>query len=105
VIRRFARDTLFRYRVMSYIVGVMLIVLFIGLIPAVNSTGINQVVGPVHGILYIVYLLSVVMVFIRYRVGLWTLVAMVIAGFCPFLAFIVEHRVSRRLAGIPAPPA
>ena len=95
-LRRFASDTLFRYRVMSYIVGTMLIILFIGLIPAINS--INRVVGPVHGLLYILYLASVVMVFLRYRVGLWTLIAMVAAGFLPFLAFIVEHRVSKRLA-------
>jgi integral membrane protein len=97
LLRRFASDTLLRYRVMSYIVGTMLIILFIGLIPAINSTGINKVIGPIHGILYILYLLSVVMVFVRYRLGFWTLVAMVCAGFCPFLAFIVEHRVTRRL--------
>ena len=86
---------------MSYVVGTMLIILFIGLIPAINS--INKVVGPIHGLLYIVYLMTAVMVLIRYRVGFWTFVAMVVAGFCPFLAFIVEHRVTRRLTA-PAVP-
>jgi integral membrane protein len=99
--RRLATDTLFRYRFMSYVVGTMLIILFIGLIPAINS--INKVVGPIHGILYILYLLSAVMVLIRYRVGFWTFVAMVVAGFCPFLAFIVEHRVTRRLTAQAVP--
>ncbi len=93
--RRLLTDTLFRYQVMSYIVGTMLIILFIGLIPAINA--MNKVVGPVHGFLYIIYLITVVMVVLRYRIGLWTFVAMVVAGFCPFLAFIVEHRVSRRI--------
>jgi integral membrane protein len=99
--KRFASDTLFRYRVMSYVVGTMLIVLFIGLIPAINS--MNKVVGPVHGVLYLVYLVTVVMVVLRYRLGLWTFVAMVVAGFCPFLAFIVEHRVTRRLTAEAVP--
>jgi len=99
--RRLATDTLFRYRFMSYVVGTMLIILFIGLIPAINS--INKVVGPIHGVLYILYLVSAVMVLIRYRVGFWTFVAMVVAGFCPFLAFIVEHRVTRRLTAQAVP--
>lgn len=97
VLRRFAVDTLFRYKVMSYIVGTMLIILFIGLVPAINRTGVNKVLGPVHGTLYIIYLATVVMVFLRYRVGFWTFVAMIAAGFCPFLAFIVEHKVSSKL--------
>jgi integral membrane protein len=103
MIKRFASDTLFRYRVMSYIVGTMLIVLFIGLIPAINS--INKIVGPIHGCLYIVYLVTAVMVVIRYRLGFWTFVAMVVAGFCPFLAFIVEHYVTRHITAESVPEA
>jgi hypothetical protein len=35
---------------------------------------------------------------IAYRVGLWYFVGMVVAGWCPFLSFVVERLISRRLA-------
>jgi integral membrane protein len=85
---------LIRYRVMAYVVGVMLIVVF-AMIP---FQSVEKVVGPTHGVLYILYLLTVVNMFIRYRLSLWMFAAMVGAGFVPFLSFIVERWVSRRLA-------
>ena len=82
-----------RYRVMAYVVGVMLIVVFC----AIPFDSVERVVGPVHGILYIVYLATVVDVFVRWRLRLPTLLVMVAGGFAPFLAFIVERWVRRRV--------
>jgi integral membrane protein len=91
-----------RYRVMAYVVGVGLIILvFVG-IPlqyAANSPGVVQVVGPIHGALYIVYLLAAADLARRARFGLLQLAAMVAAGFVPFLAFVMERHVAHRLAG------
>jgi integral membrane protein len=91
---------LLRYRVMAYIVGVGLIVLvFVGmpLQYGAGKPGVVAVVGPLHGFLYIVYLLAAVDLARRARFTLWQLVAMVAAGFVPFVAFIVERRVTHRL--------
>jgi integral membrane protein len=92
---------LLRYRVMAYVVGVGLIILvFIG-IPlqyAANAPGVVHVVGPIHGALYIVYLITAADLARRARFGLLQLAAMVAAGFVPVLAFVVERQVVHRLA-------
>jgi integral membrane protein len=90
----FLRDPLHRYRVMAWIVGVMLIVVFV----AIPFQSVEHVVGPIHGVLYIVYLATVVNMLIAYRLGIGYLAAMVAAGLVPFLSFVVERLVSRRLA-------
>ena len=91
------RTPLGRYRVMAWVVGVMLIAVFIFLIPAVNK--VDGVLGPIHGVLYLVYLITVVNLMVVYRLGFWYFVGMVVAGWCPFLSFVVERMVTRRLAG------
>jgi len=93
---RLVSDELLRYRVMAYAVGVMLILVFIGLIPAINS--MDAVLGPIHGVLYLAYLATALQLLIRYRLGLWTFIGMVVAGWCPFVAFIMERRVTAALA-------
>ena len=89
-----------RYRIMAYIVGTGLLVLcavglplqYIGTHPAVD-----QIVGPIHGFFYIVYLLAAVDLARRARFTLLQMGAMIGAGFLPFLAFVIEHRVVTRL--------
>lgn len=99
-----ARTSFGRYQIMAYVVGVMLIVVFIGLIPAINS--MDAVVGPIHGALYIVYLVTVLQVWRDHRLPLWTVAAMVTAGWVPFVAFAVERWVAKRVAaGSAAAPA
>ena len=102
---------LLRYRVMAYIVGVGLLVLvFVG-VPlqyAATVPQVAQIVGPIHGFLYIVYLLAAVDLARRARFTLLQMAAMIGAGFLPFLAFIIERRVAKRveatLAGGSAEP-
>ena len=91
---------LLRYRVMAYVVGIGLAVLvFVG-IPlqyGANSPGVVKVVGPIHGALYIVYLITAADLGRRARFGLLQLAAMAAAGFVPLLAFVVERQVVRRI--------
>src|ERR1035438_10496023 len=52
------KSTLVRYRVMAYVVGVGLLVLVLVGVPlqyAAGKPAVVQVVGPVHGFLYLVY--------------------------------------------------
>ena len=94
---------LLRYRIMAYVVGVgLLILVFVG-VPLQYGANIPQVaavVGPIHGFLYIVYLVSAVDLARRSRFTLWQLAAMVGAGFLPFLAFFIEHRVRLRVEAL-----
>jgi integral membrane protein len=83
-----------RYRVMSYVVGVFLITVFV----CIPFQSVEKVIGPIHGVLYLVYLVTVVELVIRARIGLWRFVGMVVAGWVPGLAFVVERSVSRHLA-------
>lgn len=93
---------LLRYRVMAYIVGVGLATLcFVG-VPlqyAANVPQVDEIVGPVHGFLYIVYLLAAVDLARRARFTLLQMAAMIGAGFVPLLAFVIEHFVTKRLKG------
>ncbi|MDQ6839445.1 MAG: DUF3817 domain-containing protein [Actinomycetota bacterium] len=92
---------LMRYRVMANIIGIGLIVLvFVGM-PLQYGVGVNAVVaivGPLHGALYIVYLLVCLDLVRRARLSFWALLAMVAAGLVPFVAFIVERRITAMLA-------
>jgi integral membrane protein len=91
---------LLRYRVMAYIVGVMLIVLVCVGVPlqyAASQPGVVKIVGPLHGFLYIIYLVAAFDLVRRARLSLWQLVAMIAAGLVPGLAFLVERVVTRRV--------
>ncbi|HET6809945.1 MAG TPA: DUF3817 domain-containing protein [Acidimicrobiales bacterium] len=91
---------LLRYRTMAYIVGVGLIILvFVG-IPlqfGAGSKAVVDVVGPIHGFLYIVYLAAALDLASRARFSFLQLLAMIGAGLLPFLAFFIERRVTRRV--------
>jgi integral membrane protein len=91
---------LLRYRVMAYIVGIgLLILVFVG-VPlqyAANTPQVAQIVGPIHGALYIVYLIAALDLARRARFTLLQMAAMVGAGFLPFLAFVIEARVRQRV--------
>lgn len=86
-----------RYRVMAWVVGVGLLVLvFVGVpLQIAGHPGVANVVGVVHGTLYIVYLAAGFDLALRDRWSIWRIVAVVAAGFLPFLAFVVEHRMRR----------
>ena len=89
-----------RYRVMAYLVGTGLLVLVLIGVPlqyAANKPQVVAIVGPIHGFLYIVYLATAYDLARRARFTLLQLAAMVGAGLVPGLAFVLEHRVVRRV--------
>lgn len=93
------RGALLRYRVMAYAVGVGLLVLVLVGMPLQFAAGrpqVVQVVGPIHGFLYIVYLLAAADLTRRGRWPLSQLAGVILAGLVPFVAFVVERRVTRR---------
>jgi integral membrane protein len=98
-----------RYRVLANVVGVFLLLLCVGVIvkygPPRQET-IVSIVGPIHGFLYMVYLVTAFDLYRRTRWPLGRMVTMVAGGLVPFLAFVVERRIMRELRGSgPAQPA
>ena len=92
-----------RYRVLAYVVGIGLATLcFVG-VPLQFAAGlpeVDSIVGPIHGIFYMVYLLAALDLARRARFTLLQMAAMVGAGFLPILAFVVERRVTARLRAL-----
>lgn len=92
---------LLRYRVMAYVVGVLLIVLicigvplkYIAADPNLISLGgrINTICGIAHGWLYMILLITAIDLGRRVR---WTwkrLLSIALAGTVPFLSFVAER--------------
>ncbi len=100
LVRRDVVGALIRYRVMAFIVGTGLLLLVFVAVPlqyAANIKLVAEIVGTMHGYLYIVYLIAAADLARRAHWRLLRIVTVVAAGFLPFLAFIVEHRVYRQM--------
>jgi integral membrane protein len=91
---------LIRFRVVAYVVGSGLLVLvFVGvpLNHLAHRPGVVAVLGPLHGFLYIVYLLTAVDLAFRCRWPLLRTLLVMLAGTVPFLSFVAERKVTRLL--------
>jgi integral membrane protein len=90
---------LLRYRVMAYVVGVMLLVLVLVAMP-IKYFGHNgapvALVGGAHGFLYCVYLLAAFDLALRARWSAKGTVLVLLAGTIPFLSFVAERKVTRK---------
>jgi integral membrane protein len=94
-----------RYRVIAYVVGVCLILLTIGVVLryGFGEPRLSQTVSPIHGFLYMVYLVAVFDLGRRVNWSLARMGAVMLAGTVPFLSFYAERVVSRRW--VPRPDA
>jgi integral membrane protein len=97
VLPRGTASSLARYRALAYLVGAMLIVLCVVAIPlqyAAGQPGLARVVAPIHGVLYIVYLVAAADLARRARLSLGQMIGIVAAGFVPGVAFLVERKTT-----------
>ncbi|MCM3882421.1 DUF3817 domain-containing protein [Frankia sp. R82] len=91
------QGALLRYRVIAYVVGVGLILLVCVGMPlkyAADSSTVVAIVGPVHGVLYVVYLACTYDLATRCRLPLVRAVLVMLAGTIPFLSFVAERKVT-----------
>jgi integral membrane protein len=96
--QRPVRSALTRYRVMAYVVGVGLLVLVLVAMPLkylADEPVLVETVGPVHGFLYMVYLVTVLDLAPRCRWSAKRAVLVMLAGTIPFLSFVAERRVTQ----------
>jgi integral membrane protein len=87
-----------RYRVLANVVGVALVLLVVGMIlkyTPIDSPTMAGIVAPVHGALYMVYLVTAFDLWRRTGWPVGRMVAMVLAGIVPFMTFVVERRIVR----------
>lgn len=90
---------LFRYRVMAYVTGTMLLILCLVAMPLKYAAGMPApvaVTGTGHGVLYMIYLVSAFDLALRAR---WTAkgtILVLLAGTIPFLSFVAERIVTRK---------
>ncbi len=105
------QNTLTRYRVMAYATGVMLLLLVLVAMPLkylAHSDALVAIVGPVHGFLYIVYVLFALDLALKRKWSPVRTVLVVLAGTIPFASFAAERAVvswCQQGADAPSPAA
>ncbi|SCG37814.1 integral membrane protein [Micromonospora echinaurantiaca] len=86
-----------RYRVIAWIVGVVLILLVVIGMPlkyGFDNPVVVETVGPAHGFLYMIYLVAAFDLSRRADWPLKRMLAVMLAGTVPFVSFYAERRVS-----------
>jgi integral membrane protein len=91
-----------RFRAIAYVVGVGLLVLvLIGVpmeyLPAIKDKTVVSVVGPVHGVLYMVYIALAFDLSIKSKWSPKGTILVLLAGTIPFLSFVAERIVTRKV--------
>ena len=88
-----------RYRVMAWVVGVLLLVLTLIAMPLKYLADVPEpvtVVGIAHGFLYAVFFLVTLDLAVRARWRPLSALVVVVAGTIPFLSFVAERKVTRK---------
>ena len=93
------KPALLRYRVTAYVVGALLLVLTYGTIVtyAQDDDTIVSIVGRIHGFLYMVLLVTIADLARRARWSFKYTILIMLAGTVPFLSFVAERLVTRKL--------
>jgi len=89
-----------RYRVMANVVGVLLILLVVVAVPLKYFADIPEpvtVLGTAHGWLYALFFLSAIDLALRAKWSLKGAVVAIVCGTVPFLSFVAERTVTRKM--------
>ena len=91
---------LLRFRVLAYVVGVLLVLLVCVGVPLRYLADVPQVsrtVSPVHGLMFVVYLVALGDLARRMGWGVRRVLLLALAGVVPFLSFVAERGVTREV--------
>ena len=97
------RGALARYRVMAWVVGILLVILTCVGLPLKYIWGYGQVVtwtGVPHGWLYMVLLITAYDLGRRLGWNIKWFLMIMLAGTVPFLSFVAEHFATKNARGI-----
>lgn len=99
---------LLRYRVVAWIVGILLIVLFCVGIPlefVAGHKGVDAVVGVAHGVFfYPLYLVLTLDLARRVKMPPVRLVLTLVAGTVPLVSFLAERETTKWVHNLPEAP-
>jgi integral membrane protein len=93
-------SALLRYRVVAWVVGTVLLVLVFVAMPLkylADRPAAVAIVGPIHGFLFIVYLIATFDISMRQRWPLTRMLVLGLAGTVPVLTFVAERWVTRQV--------
>ncbi|MCZ2847547.1 DUF3817 domain-containing protein [Modestobacter sp. VKM Ac-2978] len=100
--RRVGQDVpaaLTRYRVMAWVVGVLLIALILVAVPLKYTAGVEgpvEVIGTAHGWLYAIFFVTACDLALRARWSVKGSVLVLLAGTVPILSFVAERIATRK---------
>lgn len=90
------RAALTRYRVMAYIVGVLLLLLVFVHVPLHYIWHIETPIAIFHGWMFMIYVVTVIDLAFRCRWQIFPRTFLIaIAGTIPFLSFVAEHKATQ----------
>ena len=91
-------SALTRYRVMAWVVGVLLVALTVGMVLkyGFDRDEVVEVVAPTHGALFVVYLAAAMQLALKRKWAPGFTAAVLLSGAVPFFSFVMERRVSAR---------
>jgi integral membrane protein len=94
---------LLRFRVMAYLVGCFLLLLTAGVVLryGFGEPELSRTVSPIHGFLFMIYLVTVFDLGRRAGWPIRRMVLVMLAGTVPFLSFYAERVASRRWVSPP----
>jgi integral membrane protein len=101
------QSALTRYRVVAYVVGVLLLVLTLVAMPLKyiwDDSTMVAIVGPIHGFVYMVYLVVAFHLAVLARWPWKFTILVLLAGTVPFLSFVAERKVTHRVRAALAEP-
>ena len=86
-----------RFRVMAYVVGVLLLVLVFVAMPLkyfADQPTLVAIVGPIHGFLYMVYLVTAFDLAVRAKWPFLRTLLVLLAGTVPVMSFVAERKAT-----------
>jgi integral membrane protein len=99
------KSALTRFRIAAYVVGVLLLVLVLVAMPLkyfFDSPELVAIVGPLHGFLYMVYLVVAFDLAVRSKWSFGRTILVLLAGTIPVMSFVAERKVNN-WSGEPLP--
>ncbi len=97
VVSKKVQTALARYRIAALVVGWGLLILCVTVVLkyGFNLSKTVEIWGPIHGVLYVGYVLLTFDLAYKNRWSLWGLLKVLLAGVIPVLSFVTERWVRR----------
>jgi integral membrane protein len=93
-------NSLFRLRIIAFIEGVSYIVLLFIAMPLkywASMPAAVRIVGMVHGVLFVLFLICMLEVMFRYKLSILRSALIFVSSFVPFGTFVLDAKLLKKL--------